>query len=188
MSAAIAVSLGPPATEPTDPARPDVSARRWQTLDETTTVVVREFDALPPAQDWPAGDAGSPGYLAVQLSGPAAEAPARAGGLYIIAMNVDPSFDAEFHQWYDEEHLPRLSAVPGVLLAKRYRTVAGPRAYLAVYHLQAPGVVGTPPWLAASETPWTHRARSRMSDRQRLVCRPLPSSQPSPAEVPGVLS
>ena len=101
----------------------------------------------------------------------------------MIAMNVDPAFDAEFNHWYDQEHLPRLAAVPGVLLARRFRTVEGPRQYFAVYHLTEPEVVGSPNWLAASDTPWTARARAHTTDRRRLVCRsyhrPSPSRPPS---------
>src|SRR4051812_21263237 len=36
--------------------------------------------------------------------------PQHAGGLMMYAMNVVPEAEAEFNAWYDEEHIPRLSA------------------------------------------------------------------------------
>src|SRR5437870_3555475 len=47
--------------------------------------------------------------------------PDGAGGLLVNAMNVEPAAEAEFNKWYDEEHIPALAAVPGVLCARRFR-------------------------------------------------------------------
>ena len=38
-------------------------------------------------------------------------------------MNVTAEGEADFNKWYDEEHLPALAAVPGVLAARRYISV-----------------------------------------------------------------
>ena len=46
-------------------------------------------------------------------------APAGAGGLLVVSMNVDPAAEHEFNEWYNTEHLPQLAAVPGVLCARR---------------------------------------------------------------------
>ncbi len=110
-------------------------------------------------------------YEMRQLKGDDRSVPASAQGFYVVGMNVDDAFDAEFNSWYDEEHLPRLSAVPGVLRARRYEVVEGPQRYIGVYDLEDPAVVGSPAWLEAAETPWTRKARSRTSDRFKLVCR-----------------
>ena len=40
-----------------------------------------------------------------------------AGGLMMFAMNVMPAAEADFNAWYDQEHVPRLAAVPGCLTA-----------------------------------------------------------------------
>ena len=44
-----------------------------------------------------------------------------AGALLVNAMNVALEGEVDFNAWYDEEHLPGLSAVPGTLAARRYR-------------------------------------------------------------------
>ena len=44
-----------------------------------------------------------------------------ASALLFISMNVAPEHEAEFNDWYNEEHLGALAGVPGVLCARRYR-------------------------------------------------------------------
>ncbi len=50
-------------------------------------------------------------------------APRDAGGMLLFAMNVVPEAEADFNAWYDEEHVPRLSGVPGCLSARRFKIV-----------------------------------------------------------------
>ena len=50
--------------------------------------------------------------------------PDNAGGLLLNAMNVEPAAEAEFNEWYNNEHIPALAAVPGVLCARRFRATA----------------------------------------------------------------
>src|ERR1700755_70000 len=52
-------------------------------------------------------------------------APAGCGGLLVNAMNVDPAHEDEFNEWYDNEHIPSLAAVPGTLCARRFRGAKG---------------------------------------------------------------
>jgi hypothetical protein len=101
-----------------------------------------------------------------------AVAPAGAGGLLLNAMSVLPEHEAEFNEWYDTEHIPALAAVPGTLLARRYRSSepGGPR-YVALYHLASPEVQATPAWKAAAGTPWTERLRPHFRDHLRIVAR-----------------
>ncbi|MEU6188071.1 hypothetical protein [Nocardia sp. NPDC047038] len=124
-------------------------------------------------------------YEARQLTFDQEPSPATAKGFYVVGMNVEDSFEAEFNAWYDEEHLPRLKALSGVIRARRYLTVEGPHRYFAVYHLDDPGLVGSPAWLEAAETPWTHRVRPRTYDRFKLVCHPFSSDAPDQALVGG---
>src|SRR6266700_1360627 len=51
--------------------------------------------------------------------------PAEASALLVASMNVDPAAESEFNEWYNQEHLPQLGAVPGVLTARRFQA-AGP--------------------------------------------------------------
>ena len=97
--------------------------------------------------------------------------PAKAGGLLLNAMNIPSEHEADFNDWYDKEHIPALSAVPGVLSARRFRG-SGNRKYVALYHLATPNVVESDEWKTARESEWSSRVVPRFQDRLRLVCRP----------------
>jgi len=99
-------------------------------------------------------------------------APKDAGGLLFVGFNVEPGMEDEYARWMDEEHLPRLAKVPGVLSARRFVATDSTHKFVAVYHLTAPEVQSSSAWQAAIETPWTHSIRPRTSERLRLVCRP----------------
>ena len=104
------------------------------------------------------------------LSGSQA-APSGASGLLVNAMNVDPAYEAEFNEWYDHEHIPALSAVPGTLCARRFRDSKGTHRYLALYHLASPEVQATDAWKQAANSPWTDRLRPYFRDHLRIVAR-----------------
>jgi hypothetical protein len=97
--------------------------------------------------------------------------PGDAGGLLLNAMNIAPEFEAEFNEWYDKEHIPALSAVPGVLCARRFRGTSGDRKYVALYHLTGPAVVESAEWKQARTSDWTSRLQPRFRDHLRLVLR-----------------
>ena len=97
--------------------------------------------------------------------------PDGAGGLLLNAMNVAPEFEAEFNEWYDKEHIPALSAVPGVLCARRFRGTSGNQKYVALYHLATPGVQESAEWKQARQSDWTSRLQPHFRDHLRLVCR-----------------
>src|SRR5207247_10825493 len=76
--------------------------------------------------------------------------------LMIVSMDVDPEHEALFNEVYDQEHIPNLSKVPGVLGITRYKrqelimNLGGERrimraendaAYTGVYELQDPAVL-----------------------------------------------
>ena len=78
--------------------------------------------------------------------------------LMIASMDVDPEREALFNEVYDQEHIPNLSRVPGVLGIVRYKreelvmNIGGERktmraenepAYTAIYELENPGVVAS---------------------------------------------
>ncbi|MGE0260990.1 MAG: hypothetical protein AB7H71_01885 [Alphaproteobacteria bacterium] len=97
--------------------------------------------------------------------------PGNAGGLLLNAMNVEPAAEAEFNEWYDNEHVPALAAVPGVLCARRFRATSADRRYVALYHLASPDVQTTPAWKNAADSEWTRKLRPHFRDHLRLVCR-----------------
>jgi len=101
-----------------------------------------------------------------------AVAPEGAGGLLLNAMNVASEAEDDFNAWYDEEHLPALTDVPGTLSARRYRSVAegeGVRRYVAIYHLASPGVTRGEAWKVAVDTPWSARIRPYFRDHLRIL-------------------
>ena len=114
-------------------------------------------------------------FEAEQLPPGNQRAPAGAGGLMMYAMNVAPEAEAEFNAWYDEEHVPRLGAVPGCLSARRFRIVTassdGNQRYLAVYHLAIPEICSSEPWRQAANTDWTAKMRPHFRDGLRIVLR-----------------
>jgi hypothetical protein len=89
-----------------------------------------------------------------------------AGALLVATMNVDPAAEDEFNKWYNEEHLPQLGAVPGVLSARRYRATDGEseRRYLALYHLRDDSIPQTEAWTKAAHTPWTEKIGPHFRD------------------------
>jgi hypothetical protein len=114
-------------------------------------------------------------FEAEQLPPGRVAAPQGAGGLMMYAMNVAPEAERDFNAWYDEEHVPRLAAVPGCLSARRFKIVKaasdGNQRYLAVYHLERPEVCSSDAWRHAANTEWTARMRPHFRDGLRIVLR-----------------
>jgi hypothetical protein len=100
-----------------------------------------------------------------------ADSPAGAGGLLVNAMNVAAEHEAEFNEWYDHEHIPALSAVPGVLSARRFRDPAGTHRHLALYHLKTPEVAMGEAWKNGAASAWTERLRPHFRDHVRILSR-----------------
>ena len=100
-----------------------------------------------------------------------AVAPPKCGGLLVNAMNVDPAHEAEFNDWYDNEHLPALTAVPGTICARRYKDMTGSHRYLALYHLESPEVTFSDAWKTGAGTPWSAKLRPHFRDHIRILSR-----------------
>ena len=88
----------------------------------------------------------------------------------LLMMGHDPAegSEDEFNAWMDEEHLPALAAVPGVLAARRYGADRqGFPPYFALYHLSEPGVLTSDAWRQAGGSARAERVRERMRGRVR---------------------
>jgi hypothetical protein len=109
-----------------------------------------EGEQLVPGDQTPGDQTGAPG----------------AGALLVASMTPDADAEAEFNDWYDNEHLPNLSRVPGVLSARRFRATdtESERRYLSLYHLNDRDVSRSDAWATASNTQWTERMRPRLRD------------------------
>jgi hypothetical protein len=76
--------------------------------------------------------------------------------LLSVRLDIAPEVEDEFNQWYNLEHLPKLSVVPGVVCARRYRRLSGGGTkYLALYEMTNDRVMDTEAWSEAVNTDWT---------------------------------
>ena len=88
----------------------------------------------------------------------------------VMMTEVAEEHDAAFNDWYDNEHMPELLQLPGVLSAERYRVVGEGIRYLALYRLAEPGVPESEAyrtWRENSES--TELWASRFIARERYV-------------------
>ncbi len=77
--------------------------------------------------------------------------------LVTMRIDVKPEVEEEFNRWYDQEHIPNLLAVPGILWAKRaINTGKGPK-YIAVYEHESIDVQHTEAYKKAVNTDWTRK-------------------------------
>ncbi len=53
--------------------------------------------------------------------------PLKSNYLFIASMDVDREHESIFHEVYDQEHIPNLSDVPGVLSVARFQRQEPPR-------------------------------------------------------------
>jgi hypothetical protein len=104
---------------------------------------------------------------------PRAQPASASDWLQIVMMNVEPSVEGEFNEWYEREHVARIAAVaPEFVSVRRLEALAGSPRYFALWRLTDRKAPERDPWLSASETPWTTRIRRYMRDRRRLLLAP----------------
>jgi hypothetical protein len=105
---------------------------------------------------------------------------------FIVSMDVAPDKEALFNEVYDQEHIPNLLEVPGVLSATRVKAepftlniagapkevaVAGP-AYTAIYELESPEVLASEAWGRAVEAGrWPIDVRPFTSNRRHVLAK-----------------
>jgi hypothetical protein len=89
--------------------------------------------------------------------------------LLIVRIDVEPEMEEEFNRWYNEEHIPTLLNVPGVLWAKRaINTGKGPK-YIAVYEHENIDVQNSEAYRKAAQTEWTRRIEPHLLKREREI-------------------
>ena len=74
-------------------------------------------------------------------------------GLLMDWVDVRSDQEENFLKWYDEEQLPRIRAVPGVLNAARYVALRGGPKHLGMYELDCPEVVEADEFKKIDENP-----------------------------------
>lgn len=105
--------------------------------------------------------------------------------VFTAAMDVDPDKEAIFNEVYDEEHIPIISKVPGVIAVTRLKldtlrmTMGGetktmdaqgaPR-YAAMYELESPDVLTSPAFAKAVDAGrWATHVRPYTRNRHHTL-------------------
>lgn len=120
----------------------------------------------------PDGAAPGTGKELEQISPGERLSPENAGALFIVTMDVAPEAEEEFNDWYNLEHIPRLTQVPGVICARRFRALGAGSRYAAIYHLADASAYASAPWCEADRTPWISRMRRFQRDRHYFMFKP----------------
>ena len=105
--------------------------------------------------------------------------------LFMVSMDVAADKEDLFNEVYDEEHVPCLLKVPGVLAVTRLKTeqaqVAmagelrpvtgeGQPNYTALYEIESPDVLTSPAWAEAVELGrWPTEVRPHTTNRQHVL-------------------
>ena len=89
--------------------------------------------------------------------------------LLIVACNVKAEMLTEVQRWYREEHIPRLSKVPGCVSARHFHSHAGTHNSIALYEIDKAETCASEVWKEAAFTPWTLKMRPHLNDMLRVV-------------------
>lgn len=114
-----------------------------------------------------------------------------AKGTLIAAMNIGNAAEDEFHDWYDTEHLPERTRVPGYLLCQRWLGAADRKISVATYDLDSVAILKTPAYTAIGGqnlSPWSKRVTGKVERLMRFEGdQILPGDQLPPAGAGGLL-
>ena len=104
---------------------------------------------------------------------------------FIASMDVEPHKEALFNEVYDEEHVPNLMKVPGVIAITRLKTAPlkmsiggeqrtmvaeGEPAYSATYEIESPEVLTSQAWVQAVEAGrWPGEVRPFTKNRRHVL-------------------
>ncbi len=105
--------------------------------------------------------------------------------LLIVSMDIEPDKEALLNEVYDEEHVPTLLKVPGVISITRLknepltlsiggaeRTIVaeGEPKYTAFYEIESPDVLVSKQWAEAVEAGrWSEQVRPYTKNRRHVL-------------------
>src|SRR5689334_16433970 len=119
------------------------------------------------------------------------EKTAMAKGILIAAMNIGSAAEDEFHDWYDTEHLPERTRVPGFLVCQRWIGADDRKVSVATYDLDTVRVLQGLEYRAIGGenlSPWSKRVTARCERLLRFEGdQILPGGQSAPNEAGGLL-
>jgi hypothetical protein len=90
--------------------------------------------------------------------------------LLMARMDIDTAVEEEFHEWYNNEHAPRLAQVPGCLRVRRFISVEGAPRFGAIYDLISLDVLKSESWIGAHEYERTRHMHKAMSKVVKRSC------------------
>ncbi|KAG9220576.1 hypothetical protein CCMSSC00406_0004032 [Pleurotus cornucopiae] len=94
--------------------------------------------------------------------------------------------EAEFHDWYDDEHIPARAAVPGMGTISRYKQVDGQKPnWLALYDMSSPEVAMTEPFTKLPSSDNEKRIISNLATLNGAIYSLISASATSPKATPG---
>jgi hypothetical protein len=93
-------------------------------------------------------------------------------GLLFSQMEPPLAWEADFHDWYESEHIPQRLAIPGFASASRYEALEGEPRYLACYFLDDLAALETPAYARLKADPGERTARmlANVSGFTRYIC------------------
>ena len=89
-------------------------------------------------------------------------------GLYTVWMDIAEEHEDFFNRWYNEEHIPELMSVPGILNAARYEAVRSGPKHLACYELESVAVVETDAFKNRPRTEWAKQVGPRTNTMSNI--------------------
>ena len=110
----------------------------------------------------------------------------RAKYVFMASMDVAPEKEALFNEVYDQEHVPNLLAVPGVLRVTRVKSTpfavsmggecrdmpAASPSYTAIYELESADVLLSDAWAQAVEAGrWPGEVRPFTTNRHHVLAK-----------------
>jgi hypothetical protein len=109
--------------------------------------------------------------------------------LFIASMDVDPEKESLFNEVYDQEHVPSLMEVPGVVAIARFKmqdlemSIGGERKVMkfdnepkfhAMYEIESPEVLVSDAWGKAVELGrWPEQVRPYTRNRRHILSQRL---------------
>ena len=91
-------------------------------------------------------------------------------GFLMVSMEPTPAYDEEFNDWYDMEHVPERTRIPGFESGRRFVCVSGWPKYLSFYDLSDIGVLDSEAYKKASWngfSAWTKRMLTKVRGQYR---------------------
>ena len=105
--------------------------------------------------------------------------------VFMASMDVAPEKEALFNEVYDEEHVPNLLKVPGVIAVTRLKQVPltlsiggeqkeiiaeGEPTFSAIYEIESPDVLVSQEWADAVEAGrWPGEVRAHTTNRRHVL-------------------